>query len=157
MESHKRTTEELEQLIKKTTEEFPIHYRKINEITIEPTLTPEQAIQIAKEYHKKTFTDPEKLNGTVNEVVDNLFFDEAYTFKIYPNNHDNDDVRPAWRVTVDLPENPFLMDDYTLIVSDRDKKVMGMLGPNGHPVYEGNEFTDEDIEYIMNEDEPEEE
>lgn len=153
MESHKRTKEELEQLIKKTTEEFPMHYRKINEITIEPTLTPEQAIQIAKDYHNKTFPDPEKLNGTVNEVVDNLFFDEAYTFKIDPNNHDNDDVRPAWRVTVDLPENPFLMDDYTLIVSDRDKKVMGMLGPNGHPV----EFTDEDIEYIMNEDEPEEE
>lgn len=46
-------------------------------------------------------------------------------------------------------KNPFLMEDYTLIVSDRDKKVMGMLDPNGHPVFKGNEFTDEDIEYIM--------
>jgi len=45
---------------------------------------------------------------------------------------------------------PFLMEDYTLIVSDKDKKVMGMLDPNGHPVFKGNEFTDEDIEYIMN-------
>ncbi len=26
---------------------------------------------------------------------------------------------------------------------------MGMLDPNGHPVFKGNEFTDEDIEYIM--------
>lgn len=25
-----------------------------------------------------------------------------------------------------------------------------MLDPNGHPVFKGNEFTDEDIEYIMN-------
>lgn len=40
----------------------------------------------------------------------------------------------------------FLMEDYTLIVSDRDKKVMGMLDPNGHPVFKGNEFTDEDSE-----------
>lgn len=155
MGNHKRTAEELEQLIKKTNEEFPIHYRKIDEITMETTLTPEQAIQIAKEYHKKTFTDPEKLNGTVNDDINQLFFDEAYTFKIDTNNRDNDDIRTAWRVTVDLPENPFLMDDYTLIVSDKDKKVMGMLGPNGHPVYEGNEFTEEDIAYIMGEDEPE--
>lgn len=43
------------------------------------------------------------------------------------------------------------MDDYTLIVSDRDKKVMGMLGPSGHPVFEGNEFTNEDSDYIMTE------
>lgn len=33
---------------------------------------------------------------------------------------------------------------------------MGMLGSNGHPVFEGNEFTDEDIKYIMSEDDPEE-
>ncbi|MFC0232620.1 hypothetical protein ACFFIF_01275 [Vagococcus entomophilus] len=152
MSKHKRTAEELEKLIKKVKNDFPLHHRKISEITIEPTLTPKEAIQVAKTYHKKTFTDPDKLNGTVNEDINQLLFDEAYTFKIDPNDRDNDDIRPAWRVTVDLPDNPFLMEEYTLIVSDKDKKVMGILSPNGHPVYEGNEFTDEDIEYVMSED-----
>lgn len=149
MTNHERTSEELEKLIKKARDDFPIHHRRINEITIKTTLNPQEAIDIAKEYHKKKFTDPDKLNGTVNEDINNLFFDEAYTFKVDQTNRENDDIRPAWRVTVDLPENPFLMEDYTLIVSDKDKKVMGMLGPSGHPVYDGDEFTDEDIEYIM--------
>lgn len=30
-----------------------------------------------------------------------------------------------------------------------------MLDANGHPVSEGNDFTDEDIEYIMSDEEPE--
>lgn len=89
------------------------------------------------------------MDGTVNEQIESLFFDEAYTFKVDLENRENDDIRPAWRVTVDLPPNPFLFEDYTIMVSDRDKAVMGMLDPNGHPVSEGNEFTDEDIEYIM--------
>ncbi len=44
----------------------------------------------------------------------------------------------------------------TLIVSDRDKTVMDMLDLNGHPVSEGNEFTDEEIAYIKSEEDPEE-
>lgn len=51
-----------------------------------------------------------------------------------------------------MPENSFLYEDYTLIVSDKDRKVMGMLDPNGHPVFDGNEFSDEDIKYIMDDD-----
>ena len=68
------------------------------------------------------------------------------------NNRKNDDKRSAWRVKVNLPENSFLYEDYTLIVSDKDRKVMGMLDPNGHPVFDGNEFSDEDIKYIMDDD-----
>ncbi len=48
-----------------------------------------------------------------------------YTFKIEKENRNNDDIRPAWRILVDLPKKPFLMEDYTLIVSDRDKKSNG--------------------------------
>ncbi|SFJ93229.1 MULTISPECIES: hypothetical protein [unclassified Bacillus (in: firmicutes)] len=142
---HNRTKEELDTLLESVDRDFPRHYRKLEEITINVILKPEEVIEIAKQYHKKN-----NLDGVVNEDIHQLFFDEAYTFKIDKENRDNNDVRPAWRVLVDLPENPFLMEDYTLIVSDKDKKMMGMLDPNGHPVFEGNEFTDEDIEYVMN-------
>ncbi|MGE8000549.1 hypothetical protein ACQKOF_18085 [Lysinibacillus sp. NPDC093190] len=140
------TDEEFEEYIKLKEEDFPRHYREIGEITVNTILTPEEAI----EYHKE-----HGLDGTVNEVIENLYFDEAYTFRVDMINRDNDDIRPAWRVTVDLPPNPFSVEDYTLIVSDRDKAVMGMLDPNGQPVREGKEFTDEDIEYIMSEEDPE--
>ncbi|WCT56579.1 hypothetical protein PQ456_03380 [Paenibacillus kyungheensis] len=50
-----------------------------------------------------------------------------------PKSKDNDNIRPAWRVTVDLPPSTFTFEDYTLIVSDRDKKVLGILDANGHP------------------------
>ncbi|HDR7446952.1 hypothetical protein COM21_12790 [Bacillus toyonensis] len=138
------STEEFQNYIKLKQEDFSRHYRKINEITVDVMLKPQEAIEIAKHYHKKN-----KLDGVVNEDINQLFFDEAYTFKIEKENRNNDDIRPAWRILVDLPKNPFLMEDYTLIVSDRDKKVMGILDPNGHPVFKDNEFTDEDIEYIM--------
>ncbi|MDE7546357.1 hypothetical protein NGE73_26970, partial [Bacillus cereus] len=138
------STEEFQNYIRLKQEDFSRHYRKINEITVDVMLKPQEAIEIAKHYHKKN-----KLDGVVNEDINQLFFDEAYTFKIEKENRNNDDIRPAWRILVDLPKNPFLMEDYTLIVSDRDEKVMGMLDPNGHPVFKGNEFTDEDIEYIM--------
>ncbi|GIP59736.1 hypothetical protein [Paenibacillus woosongensis] len=138
------TKKEFNEYLKLRSEDFPRHYRRIKEITIDTVLTPEQAIEIAKKYHQD-----HELDGTVNEQIENLFFDEAYTFKIDPEDRDNDDIRPAWRVTVDLQPNRFLFEDYTLIVSDRDKVVMGMLDSNGHPVSEGNEFTDEEVEYIM--------
>lgn len=143
--------EEFQEYIRLKKEDFPRHHRKIDEITIETVLTPQEAIEIAKKYHQE-----HEMDGMVNEQIENLYFDEAYTFKIDPENRDNDDIRPAWRVTVDLPPNPYLFEDYTLIVSDRDKAVMGMLDVNGHPVFEGNEFTDEDIEYIMSDDEDDE-
>ena len=120
------------------------HLRRINEITISVSLKPEEVIKIAKDYHEIN-----KLEGNVNEDFGQLFFDEEYTFKIDLNNRKNDDKRSAWRVKVNLPENSFLYEDYTLIVSDKDRKVMGMLDPNGHPVFDGNEFSDEDIKYIM--------
>ncbi|WP_438496021.1 hypothetical protein [Paenibacillus sp. IHBB 3054] len=138
------TDEEFNEYIKLKKEDLPRHHRKIEEIAIDVVSTPEEAIEIAKKYHQE-----HELDGTVNEQIESLFFDEAYTFKVDLENRENDDIRPAWRVTVDLPPNPFLFEDYTIIVSDRDKAVMGMLDPNGHPVSEGNEFTDEDIEYIM--------
>ncbi|WP_459503640.1 hypothetical protein [Bacillus sp. C1] len=144
------SNEEFQDYIKLKKADFSRHYRKINEITVDVILRPEEAIAIAKQYHKKN-----NLDGVVNEDIHQLFFDEAYTFKIDKENRNNDDVRTAWRVLVDLPANPFLMEDYTLIVSDKDKKVMGMLDPNGHPVFNGNEFTDEDIEYIMNDEDTE--
>ncbi len=136
------SNEEFQDYIKLKKEDFSRHYRKINEITVDVVLKPEEVIAIAKQYHKKS-----NLDGVVNEDIHQLFFDEAYTFKIDKENRNNDDVRPVWRVLVDLPENPFLMEDYTLIVSDKNKKVMGMLDPNGHPVFKGNEFTDEGIYY----------
>ncbi|PHC39837.1 hypothetical protein COF01_09160 [Bacillus pseudomycoides] len=139
------SNEEFQDYIKLKKEDFSRHYRKINEITVDVVLKPEEVIAIAKQNHKKN-----NLDGVINEDIHQLFFDEAYTFKIDKENRNKDDVRPAWRVLVDLPEKPFLMEDYTLIVSDKDKKVMGMLDPKGHPVFKGNEFTDEDIEYIMN-------
>lgn len=119
-----------------------MHYRKTNEITMDFLLQPEEAIQIAKEYHKR-----EKIEGVVNINLDSILFDEAYTFKI---NNNEDDIRSVWRIQVDLPPNDFLMEDYTLIVSDKDKKVLGVIDPNGHPIFEGNDFTDEDIKYITN-------
>ncbi|WP_342439381.1 hypothetical protein NSS79_10965 [Paenibacillus sp. FSL L8-0436] len=150
MKKYNRTKEELEKLIESVNKEFPRHHRKIEEIPIDVVSTPEEAIEIAKKYHQE-----HELDGTVDEQIESLFFDEAYTFKVDLENRENDDIRPAWRVTVDLPPNPFLFEDYTLIVSDRDKAVMGMLDPNGHPVSEGNEFTDEDIEYIMSDEDKE--
>ncbi len=143
--------EEFDEYVKLKKEDFPRHYQKIGEITVGTVLTPEEAIEIAKKYHKEN-----ELDGEINEQIKRLRFDEAYTFKVDMINRDNDDIRPAWRVTVDLPPNPFLFEDYTLIVSDRDKAVMDMLDPNGHPVSEGNEFTDEEIAYIMSEEDPEE-
>ncbi|TKI67231.1 hypothetical protein FC756_13435 [Lysinibacillus mangiferihumi] len=144
------TDEEFEEYLKLKKEDFPRHYRKLGEITVDTVLTPEEAIEIAKKYHQE-----KELDGVVNEQIEDLFFDEAYTFKVDIINRDNDDIRPAWRVTVDLPPNPFLFEDYTLIVSDRDEAVMGMLDVNGHPVSDGNEFTDEDIEYIMSDEDTE--
>lgn len=142
MGQHKRTSEELNELLKKANNEFHMHYRKTNEITIDFLLKPEEAIKIAKEYHKR-----EKMEGVVNINLDSILFDEAYTFKI---NNNEDDIRSVWRIQVDLPPNDFLMEDYTLIVSDKDKKVLGVIDPNGHPIFEGNDFTDEDIKYITN-------
>lgn len=139
------TDEEFEEYLKLKKEDIPRHYRKLGEITVNTVLTPKEAIEIAKRYHKE-----HELDGKVNEQIDNLFFDEAYTFEVDLENRENDDIRPAWRVPVDLPPNPFLFEDYTLIVSDKDKAVMGMVDANGHPVSKGNEFTNEDIEYIMN-------
>lgn len=143
------TDKEFEEYLKLKKEDFPRHYRKLGEITVDTVLTPEKAIEIAKTYHQE-----HELDGTVSEQIESLFFDEAYTFKVDMEDREKDDIRPAWRVTVDLPPNPFLFEDYTLIVSDRDKAVMGMLDVNGHPVSEGNEFTDEDIEYIMSDEDP---
>ncbi|MGO2961375.1 MAG: hypothetical protein ACTIDE_02070 [Carnobacterium maltaromaticum] len=142
MDQHKRTSEELNELLKKANNEFHMYYRKTNEITIDFLLQPEEAIQIAKEYHKR-----EKMEGVVNINLDSILFDEAYTFKI---NNNEDDIRSVWRIQVDLPPNDFLMEDYTLIVSDKDKKVLGVIDPNGHPIFEVNDFTDEDIKYITN-------
>ena len=127
--------------------EIDKHLRRIDEITIPVILKPEEAIEIAKDYHKVN-----ELDGVVNEEISRLFFDEEYTFRVDLNNRKNDDKRPAWKVIVDLPENRFLFEDYMLIVSDKDRKVMGMLDPNGHPVFDGNEFSDEDIKYIMDDD-----
>lgn len=126
------TKEEFNEYLKLRSEDFPRHYRRIKEITIDVVLTPEEAIEIAKKYHQE-----HELDGTVNEQIENLFFDEAYTFELDKENRDNDNIRPAWRVTVDLPPNPFLFEDYTLIVSDRDQAVMGILDANGHPVSQG--------------------
>ncbi|MFD1136555.1 hypothetical protein [Paenibacillus urinalis] len=142
--------EEFEEYLKLRQEDFPRHHRKLGEITVDTVLTPGEAIDIAKRYHQE-----HGLDGTVDERIESLLFDEAYTFRINPDDRENDDIRPAWRVTVDLEPNPFLFEDYTLIVSDPDKAVMGMLDANGHPVSEGNEFTDEDIEYIMSDEETE--
>ncbi|GIO43398.1 hypothetical protein [Paenibacillus apis] len=121
--------EEFNEYLKLKKEDIPRHYRKLEEITIETVLAPMEVIKIAKQYHQEN-----ELEGTINEQIENLFFDEAYTFKVDPENRENDDIRPAWRVNVDLQPNPFLFEEYTLIVSDRDKAVMGMLDPNGHPV-----------------------
>lgn len=119
---------EFKEYLRLLDEDFPRHHRRVEEITVETVLTPEEAIVIAKKYLQE-----KKMDGTVNEQIKNLFFDEAYTFGINEEDRDNDDIRPAWRVTVDLPPNPFLFEDYRLIVSDRDRKVMGILDVNGHP------------------------
>ena len=123
--------------------EIDKHLRRIDEITIPVILKPEEAIEIAKDYHKVN-----ELDGVVNEEISRLFFDEEYTFRVDLNNRKNDDKRPAWKVIVDLPENRFLFEDYMLIVSDKDRKVMGMLDCNGQPVLD----MDEDTKYIMNDD-----
>lgn len=135
MKKYGRTKEELERLIETVNKDFPKHYRKIEEISIHVLLTPEEAIEIAENFHKK-----HGLDGTINKQIDNLLFDEAYTFKVDKENRENDDIRPAWRVIVDLQSSPYLFEDYTLIVSDRDKAVMGMLDVNGHPVSLDNEW-----------------
>ncbi|MDN4620983.1 hypothetical protein QCD85_22895 [Paenibacillus sp. PsM32] len=119
---------EFKEYLRLLDEDFPRHHRRIEEITVETVLKPEEAIAIAKKYHEE-----KKMDGTVNEQIKNLFFDEAYTFEINEEDRDLDDLRPAWRVTVDLPPSTFTFEDYTLIVSDRDKKVLGILDANGHP------------------------
>ncbi|TKJ84381.1 hypothetical protein PaeCFBP13512_21645 [Paenibacillus sp. CFBP13512] len=129
MKRYNRTKEELKKILDEVDRNFPRHHRRINEITMDTVLTPEEAIAIAKKYHEEN-----KEEGIVSEEIERLYFDEGYTFKRDENNRENDDIRPAWRVTVDLPPNPFLFEDYTLIISDRDRKVMGMLGQNGQPV-----------------------
>ncbi|MFD2698984.1 hypothetical protein ACFSVM_00750 [Paenibacillus shunpengii] len=150
MRKYNRTKEELDKIIEFVEEDFPRHHRKLEEITVNTVLTPREAIDLAKRYHQE-----HGLDGTVDERTESLLFDEAYTFRINPDDRENDDIRPAWRVTVDLEPNPFLFEDYTLIVSDPDKTVMGMLDANGHPVSDGNEITDEDIEYITSGEEAE--
>jgi len=119
---------EFKEYLRLLDEDFPRHHRRVEEITVETVLKPEEAIAIAKKYLQE-----KKMDGTVNEQIKNLFFDEAYTFEINEEDRDLDDLRPAWRVTVDLPPNTFTFEDYTLIVSDRAKKVLGILDANGHP------------------------
>lgn len=128
-EFKKLNKKELKEYFEFREKDFPRHHRRVEEITVETVLTPEEAIAIAKKYHEEN-----KEEGIVSEQIERLYFDEGYTFKRDRENRENDDIRPAWRVTVDLPPNPFLFEDYTLIVSDRDRKVMGMLGQNGQPV-----------------------
>lgn len=72
---------EFEKYIKAVEDEFPTHYRKIDEITIETNLTPEEAIQIAKTFHKNTLNDPKKLNGTINEDTNQLFLTKHIPLK----------------------------------------------------------------------------
>lgn len=125
---YNRTKEELKEILEEVNRNFPRHHRKVEEITVETVLKPEEAIEIAKNYLQE-----KKMVGTVDEQIKNIYFDEGYTFKVDPKSKDNDDIRPAWRVTVDLPPSTFTFEDYTLIVSDRDKKVLGILDANGHP------------------------
>lgn len=141
------TDKEFEEYLQFEKDDYPMHYQRIKDIKVETILTPEEVIKVAKEYHKKSKSD-----GIVNEDIENrLFYDEAYTFEINKEDRSKDIIKPAWRVQVDLPPNPFLMEDFTFIVSDQDKKVMDMLDPNGHPVSHGSPLTDEDIDYIMSE------
>lgn len=144
--------EEFAEYVKFIEDDFPRHYQNIKDIKVETVLTPEEVIKIAKEFHKKMNSA-----GTVNEDIEKLlFYDEEYTFEINREDRNKDIVKPAWRVQVDLPPSPFEAYDYTLIVSDPDKKVMDKLGPSGHPVpLEPQEWTDEDIEYFMSEEDDE--
>ncbi len=78
------SNEEFQDYIKLKKEDCLRHNRKINEITVDVVLKPEEAIAIAKQYHKKN-----NLDGVVNEDIHQLFFDEAYTFKIDKENRNN--------------------------------------------------------------------
>lgn len=49
--------------------DFKKHHRKVEEITINTVLMPNEVIEIAKKYHQEL-----ELDGTVNEQIESLFF-----------------------------------------------------------------------------------
>ncbi|WCT56578.1 hypothetical protein PQ456_03375 [Paenibacillus kyungheensis] len=50
MRRYNRTKEELKEILEEVNRNFPRHHCKVEEITVETVLKPEEAIEIAKNY-----------------------------------------------------------------------------------------------------------
>lgn len=100
------------------------HFCKLNDIKINTFLLPEEVYAIAKEFH----TEKELLGEIPCDMEEAIYLDEK--------NHITKNI--TWMVRAVLEENPFEgMDEITIMVSDSDKKVCGVLDHNGIPLIKG--------------------
>lgn len=97
------------------------HFCKVDDIKVKTILSPEDAYNIAREYHAKNH-----LIGTVPDNINRaMYLDER--------NHVTKDI--AWMVRAILKDNPFEgMDEITIVVSDSNKEVYCVLDHNGIPM-----------------------
>ena len=88
-------------------------------------LTKEQVIEIGKNFHSKN-----KLEGEC--VLDSNLLQLVFS---YPYEFENMNYKGStlWFMLVKYPPNNFLFEDYTLVISDSDAKVVFYLDVNGHP------------------------
>ena len=83
-------------------------------------MTPEEAYEIAKEFHRIDNMEGE-IPSDINKA---MYLDEE--------NHITEEV--TWMIRVKLPDNPFEgMDELTIMVSDSRKKVCQVLDDKGSP------------------------
>lgn len=97
------------------------HFCELNDIKVKTILIPEEVYKIAKQFH----TENHLIGRIPSNMNDAIYLDEM--------NHITKDV--TWMVRSILEENPFEgMDEITIMISDRNKKVCYVLDHNGIPM-----------------------
>ena len=90
-------------------------------------LTREQVIEIGKNFHSKN-----KLEGECVLDSNLLKLELSYPYEFENMNYKGSTL---WFMLVKYPPNNFLFEDYTLVISDSDAKVVFYLDVNGHPKF----------------------
>ena len=97
------------------------HFCKISDIRIDTILQPIEVYEIATRYHAK------------NHLMGNIPFDFNDAIYLDEKNHITNDI--TWMVRIILERNSFEgMNEMTIVISDRSKKVYCVLDHNGIPI-----------------------
>ena len=88
-------------------------------------LSPLQVIEIGKNFHSNN-----KLEGECVLDPNLLRLEHSYPYEFEKMDYKGSTL---WFMLVKYPPNNFLFEDYTLVISDKEAKVIFYLDVNGHP------------------------